>query len=148
MLAGRSARSRQAFTLIEMMVIVLIIGVLALIVIPRVINAGRKAKETQLRGDLKHLRDAIERFQARSDALPPTLSDIIAADGSAISANKDANGVGVDRGGYDGPYLESSQLPKDPFTGERDWDYDPFTGDVHSRSTLTALDKKTTYDTW
>jgi general secretion pathway protein G len=146
---SRQQRARRllAFTLIEMMVVVLIMGVLALIVIPRVLNAGRRAKETQLRGDLKHLRDAIERFQARTDALPPRLEDILAANGDAISSDKDANGVAIDRASYDGPYLDGTQLPKDPFTGEREWDYDPLTGDVHSFSTLLATDK-TVYDTW
>jgi len=147
MVVQRVARRRLAVTLIEMMVVVLIIGVLALIIIPRVINAGRKAKETQLRGDLKHLRDAIERFQARTDALPPQLADIVVPNGDAISADRDANGVSIDRTGYDGPYLEGAKLPKDPFTGQADWDYDAATGDVHSRSTLAALDK-TTYNTW
>lgn len=143
----RSGSRTLAFTLIEMMVVVLIMGVLALIVIPRVLNAGRRAKETELRGNLKHMRDAIERFQARADALPPRLEDVLAPNGDAISADKDANGVAIDRAGYDGPYLEGTQLPKDPFTGERDWDYDPVTGDVHSSSTLLATNK-TSYDTW
>lgn len=143
----QAAPRRLAFTLIEMLVVILILGVLALIVIPRALNAGRRAKETQLRGDLKHLRDAIERFQARTDALPPRLEDILAPNGDAISADQDANGVAIDRAGYDGPYLEGTQLPKDPFTGEREWDYDPVTGDVHSFSTLLATDK-TPYNTW
>ena len=147
MVVQRVARRRLAVTLIEMMVVVLIIGVLALIIIPRVINAGRKAKETQLRGDLKHLRDAIERFQARADALPPQLADIVAPNGDAISADKDANGVSIDRAGYDGPYL-GGKLPKDPFTGQADWDYEATTGEVHSSSTLTSLDKTTAYNTW
>lgn len=143
----RLRKPRLAFTLIEMMVVVLIMGALALIVIPRVLNAGRKARETQLRGDLKHLRDSIERFQARTDALPPQLADIVAPNGDAISSDKDANGLSVDRAGYDGPYLQMKRLPKDPFTGQPDWNYDPATGVVHSKSALTAIDK-TTYDTW
>ena len=145
---GWAFRLRRGFTLIELLIVITIIAILAMAVVPRVMAARRRAKEAQLRGNLKQLRDSIERFEANMGAWPPALSDIMAADGSAISADKDAYGVGVDRSGYDGSYLESSQLPKDPFTGERDWDYDPFTGDVHSRSTLTALDKKTTYNTW
>jgi prepilin-type N-terminal cleavage/methylation domain-containing protein len=141
------AARHLAFTLIEVMVVVLILGVLALIVIPRVLNAGRRAKETQLRGDLKHLRDSIERFQARTDGLPPRLEDIVAPNGDAISADQDANGVALDRAGYDGPYLVGHQLPKDPFTGDREWDYDTQTGAVHSHSTLLATDR-TAYNTW
>lgn len=146
----RGGRTRRlGFTLVELVVVILIFAVLTLIIIPRVVNAGRRAKETQLRGDLKHLRDAVERFQARTNALPPTLKDLLAPNGAAVSADTDATGASVDRDAYDGPYLEANhgQLPDDPFTGKPDWDYSQETGAVHSSSRLTGLDH-TPYSTW
>jgi len=102
-----------------------------------------------MRADLKQLRDAIERFEANTAAWPPALTDLMAADGSAISADADGRGMSVDRAGYDGPYLRTGDgnLPKDPLTGAADWAYNSSTGEVHSGSTLTALDGSA-YSTW
>jgi prepilin-type N-terminal cleavage/methylation domain-containing protein len=140
---------RTGFTLIEMLIVIVVIAILALIVIPRLMGAARRSKEASLRADLKQLRDAIERFEGSCAAWPPALSDIMAANGTAISADADGRGISVDRAGYDGPYLVTSggQLPKDPFTGASDWTYNSSTGEVHSSSTLAGLDG-TTYSTW
>jgi prepilin-type N-terminal cleavage/methylation domain-containing protein len=134
-------RRRQGFTLIEVLIVIVVIAILATIVIPRLMGAGRKAKEAELRGNLKQVRDAIERFEGTMAAWPPSLTDIMAANGDAISADFDGRGGSVDRLSYDGPYLApTAGLPKDPFTGAADWVYDNATGAVHSASTLTALD--------
>ena len=50
----------NGFTLIEM----LIISILALIVIPRLLSAGRRAKESNLRAQLHEMRTAIAKFKA------------------------------------------------------------------------------------
>jgi prepilin-type N-terminal cleavage/methylation domain-containing protein len=142
-------RKERGFTLIEVLIVITIIAILALIVIPRLTAVGRRGKEASLRADLKQLRDAIERFEANTAAWPPTLGDLMAADGTAISADTDGRGLSVDRSGYDGPYLRTGDgnLPPDPFTAATDWNYNNATGEVHSSSTLTALDG-TAYSTW
>ncbi len=131
---------KRGFTLIEMLIVIVVIGILAVIVIPRLLGAGRKSKEASLRADLKQLRDAVEEFEANTAAWPPDLADLMAADGAAISADSDGRGMSVDRGGYTGPYLSTGNgdLPNDPFTGTTDWTYDNSTGVVHSASTLTT----------
>jgi len=141
-------RRRQGFTLIEVLIVIVVIAILATLVIPRLMGAGRRAKEAQLRGNLKQIRDAIERFEATMAAWPPALADVMAADGSAITADFDGNGGSVDRLAYDGPYLApTAGLPKDPFTEAADWVYDNATGAVHSASTQTALDGSS-YSAW
>jgi prepilin-type N-terminal cleavage/methylation domain-containing protein len=142
-------RRRFGFTLIEVLIVVTIIAILSILVIPRATAARRRAKEAQLRGNLKQLRDGIERFEATSAAWPPALSDVMAASGAAISANFDGRGGWVDRTAYDGPYLLTGdgQLPKDPFTAAPDWNYDNTTGTVHSSSTPASLGG-TAYNTW
>ena len=137
------------FTLIEMLIVITIISVLAVIVIPRVAAAGRRGKEASLGADLKQLRDAIERFEANTAAWPPSLADLMAANGNAISSDTDGRGMDVDRRGYDGPYLRTGNgtIPADPFTAAADWNYNNSTGEIHSRSTLTALNG-TAYSTW
>ena len=142
-------RLRRGFTLIELLIVITIIAILTMAVVPRMIAARRRAKEAQLRGNLKQLRDSIERFEANTGAWPPALSDVVASDGSAISGNMDGQGGMVDRIAYDGPYLlvSGGGLPRDPFTGADDWNYQNSSGEVHSSSTLTALDS-TAYSSW
>jgi prepilin-type N-terminal cleavage/methylation domain-containing protein len=143
-------RRRRGFTLIEMLIVIMVVAILAMLVIPRAMGATRRAKEAQLRGNLKQLRDAIERFEASTGAYPPQLDDIVAANGAAISGDTDGQGGTVDRKAYDGPYaVKGAGFPilPDPFTAASDWVYDNTTGAVHSNSTLTASDG-TAYSTW
>ena len=145
----RKAGEKSGFTLIEVLIVITVISTLATIVIPRAMSAQRKAKEANLRANLKQMRDAIETFEANTAGWPPALSDVIAADGASISADSDGRGISVDRSAYDGPYLRTpdGNLPVDPFTGAADWNYNNATGEVHSSSTLTALNG-TAYTTW
>jgi general secretion pathway protein G len=142
-------RGRAGFTMIEILIVVTIIAVIASIVIGLYMSAGRRGKESSLRGQLKQMREAVERFQADCGAYPPALTDIVAANGGAISGDQDGRGISVDRAGYVGPYIITGDgaLPKDPFTKAADWTYDSSTGDVRSVSTLTALDG-TAYSAW
>jgi len=142
-------QTRRGFTLIEMLIVIVVIGILAIIVIGRFTGIGRRSREAALRSDLHSLRTAIEHFEADAGAFPPDLTDILAADGASISADADGAGRSVDRTGYQGPYLRTgdNNLPNDPMTGAADWTYDNANGDVHSSSTLTALDG-TDYTTW
>ncbi len=127
----------------------MVISILSLIVIPRLMGAGRKAKEASLRANLKQLRDSIEQFEANTAAWPPALSDVMAASGASISADSDGRGMSVDRSAYTGPYLitGNNTLPKDPITKTADWNYDNSTGEIHSSSTLTAMNGDA-YSTW
>ena len=146
---GKISRRGLGFTLIEVLIVMVVIGVLALIVIPRAVAAVRRGKEASLLGNLKQTRDAIENFEAHTACWPPALSDIVASNGAAISSDTDGAGGWVDRSAYDGPYLRTpdGNLPTDPFTGAADWTYDNSTGAVHSGSTLLARDG-TAYNTW
>jgi general secretion pathway protein G len=149
MLCRPGRDSRRGFTLIEVLIVITVIATLAIIVVPRLMSASRRAKEASLRANLKQIRDAIERFEGDCAAWPPALSDVMAANGTAISADVDGRGISVDRGGYSGPYLHTpdGQPPKDVFTAAVDWNYNSSTGEVHSSSTLAALDG-TSYTTW
>ena len=146
---GETRRHGRGFTLIEVLIVIIIVAILALVVIPRAMGAVRRSREASLRATLKQVRDAIECFEARTAAWPPSLADIVAANGNAISADTDGAGGAVDRAAYDGPYLRTSDgaLPKDPFTNAADWNYRNATGEVHSTSTLVAVDG-TRYSTW
>jgi type II secretory pathway pseudopilin PulG len=131
------------------LIVITVIAILSMLVIPRAMAARRQAREAQLRGNLKQLRDGVERFEATTAAWPPSITDVMAANGAAISADFDGRGGSVDRSAYDGPFLVTGDgsVPKDPFTEAPDWTYDNSTGDIHSASTLTSL-TGTAYSTW
>ena len=139
-------KKNRGFTLIEMLIVIVVIAILALIVIPRLLGAGRKAKEATLKGNLHQLRNSIQQFEADMGDYPAALTQIVAT--TAPSGNG-GTGVALDSQGYQGPYLVTpdGNLPDDPFTGAGDWTYTPATGAVHSASTLTALDG-TAYSSW
>jgi type II secretory pathway pseudopilin PulG len=132
-----------------MLIVIALVMILTLIVIPRVIGATRKTKESSLRADLRRMRNAIEAFQGDCAAWPPSLADLVAPNSSSLSGASDGNGVALDPASYQGPYLVTpdGSLPKDPITTAADWSYDNSTGALHSSSTVTASDG-TFYNQW
>jgi len=73
--ARRSNRRRpSAFTLVEILIVVVILGVLAAIVVPQFANATQESAQTTTRHELEKLRRAIGVFQVRhANALPPVV---------------------------------------------------------------------------
>ena len=139
-------RKSKGFTLIEMLIVIVVIAILALIVIPRLLGAGRKAKEATLRGDLHQIRNSIQQFEADCGDYPSALAQLMTVPG----AGNGGTGIALDVNGWQGPYLRTpdSNLPKDPFTeSSTTWSYTANTGHVASGSTLTAINGDA-YNTW
>lgn len=55
-------RSQRGFTLIELLIVVVIIGILASIAIPKFINTKEKSYVAQMKSDLRNLATAEEAF--------------------------------------------------------------------------------------
>jgi len=66
----RSARARQAFTLIEILIVVVILGILAAIVIPQFTDASMEAASSNLRSQLQTIRSQIELYNVQHPATP------------------------------------------------------------------------------
>lgn len=62
---------RTAFTLVELMIVVAILGILAAIVLPEFQSQSQQAKEAAAKANLKILRDAIERYALDHNGVPP-----------------------------------------------------------------------------
>lgn len=64
---GMSLRSVTArgFTLVEILIVVVILGILATIVIPQFSNASHEAKENTLKDELRYLRTQLQVFKAQ-----------------------------------------------------------------------------------
>ena len=125
MRAGR----RSAFTLIELMIVITIIGILATISQPSYERYVIKARETALRHQLLETRSALDQYRADRGVFPETLEELAQAS-----------------------YVP--RVPIDPMTRRSDWivirPVAPEKGgvaDVHSSSDLVALDG-TPYNEW
>ncbi len=66
--------TRSAFTLVEMLVVIGIIGILSAILIPAVTNAVRRARVTNLRLEVTSLEQAVEQYQQKYGDYPPDFS--------------------------------------------------------------------------
>src|SRR3954465_4851561 len=60
----------RGFTLIEVLIVVVILGILATIVIPQFSNASQQARENTLKDDLRFLRLQVQMFKAQHRDIP------------------------------------------------------------------------------
>ena len=63
-------RTKKAFTLVEILIVVVILGILAAIVVPQFTNATQDAQQGNLRAQIKSLQNQIELFKARTNNYP------------------------------------------------------------------------------
>ena len=94
----RNRAKRHSFTLIEIMIVVVIIGMLATLVGPRIIGSLDKARVTSTKVQLVNLKDCVQRFYMDCSEYPNTLDDLLVKTSNAK---------------WDGPYLDAKNLPKD-----------------------------------
>jgi general secretion pathway protein G len=136
LLPSRTARqAEQGFTLLELMIVMVVIGILAAIAIPSYTSSIRNAKEAVLREDLHTMRAAIDSYTVDKQKAPQSLDDLV-------------------QSGY------LKVMPVDPFTLRSDsWiaaqedslmsldQTQAGIDDVHSGAQMTASDG-TSYNTW
>ena len=70
-------RTRKAFTLVEILIVVVILGILAAIVVPQFTNATQDAQQGNLRAQIKEIQNQIELFKARTNSYP-TIAELTA----------------------------------------------------------------------
>jgi general secretion pathway protein G len=115
-------RTRKGgFTLVEILIVVIILGILAAIVIPQFTSASQDARKNSLSSQLQTLRSQIELYKLQHlDQLPQglrTTGNIAAATAWNEMLNK-TNAAGTVSTGTDypfGPYLQSE--PANPLNG-------------------------------
>lgn len=74
-------RVQKGFTLVEILIVVVILGILAAVVIPQFTNASTEAKENSLKSDLRTMRSQIELYKIRNNDTPPSaLGDLVTGD--------------------------------------------------------------------
>jgi prepilin-type N-terminal cleavage/methylation domain-containing protein len=66
---------KTAFSLVELMIVVAVLGILAAIVVPQFQEHATRAKEAVAKDSLRILRSAIELYTARHSSVPPGYKD-------------------------------------------------------------------------
>ena len=99
----RTRNARSGFTLIEIMVVMMIIGLLMALVGPRFIRQEEKAKVKAARAQIELLGTALDTFRLDVGRYPTSQEGLAALRQRPF---------GVDR--WDGPYLKKD-VPKDPW---------------------------------
>ena len=65
---------KRAFTLIEILIVVVILGILAAIVIPQFTDASQQASTSSLQSQLQTIRSQVELFRVKNNGTDPDLS--------------------------------------------------------------------------
>jgi general secretion pathway protein G len=68
---NRQSAQRSGFSLIEMVIVILILGIIAAVAAPRMFDTATTAEANTTRQQLAVLRNAIEMYRARSGIYPP-----------------------------------------------------------------------------
>ena len=86
--------SRKGFTLIELLIVVVIIGILAAIAIPKFANTKSKAYITAMKSDLRNLVTAEEAFFSDSSKYTATVSQMQFKNSTGVNTPTVATGAG------------------------------------------------------
>ena len=121
---NRPRHARHGFTLIEILIVVVIIGILAGITIPQFTSATTEARETMLRDEMRFMRSQLVIYRAQHRDTPagypggnlgatPDAATFVAHMTQHTDASGNYNATGSDTYKYP-PYL--SQIPENPIT--------------------------------
>jgi general secretion pathway protein G len=97
MMREQDKRKRAGFTLIEVMMVVVILGILAAVVMPKIAGSGDKARRAATRASIKGIVVGVNMYRMEVGRLPQNLKALIENDGASS---------------WDGPYLEGG-VPQD-----------------------------------
>lgn len=68
--------SRQAFSLLELLAVVVILGILAAAIVPRVVTSTTDAKNSVHAHNMAEINAAVERYYIDNDGFPTDISDL------------------------------------------------------------------------
>ena len=106
--------SRKGFTLVEILIVVIILGILAAIVIPQFTNASTDARNTNLQTTLSSVRNQIEVFKGQHNDMPPQITGMWTL--MLTFTDTTETNVANPSGTRWGPYLQSA--PINPFNNK------------------------------
>ena len=136
-------KTQKGFTLVEILIVVVILGILAAIVIPQFTDASAQANESRMNTDLQTLRSQIELYKIQHNGLTPVTTSN-ATFSACLTSRTDIDGTINPAGDY-GPYMQ--EIPTNPYNesstirfdgadaptdGNDGWRYDTVNGFVEA----------------
>lgn len=140
-MTNSNANKTDAFTLVEMMIVVVILAILAVIIIPRLASADDTARHSTILSQLKTVRSVLDMYKNQHNDKYPSVAQMW--DNLALTTNAQGDTSGTTLG----PYLR--EIPVNPFTGgsgvaadnSADWMYDHATGTIQAVVPSTKIVK-------
>ncbi len=132
-------KAKSGFTLVEILIVVVILGILAAIVIPQFTEASTEAKLSSLCTDLQTMRSQIELYKIQHNDFPPDFANFTAQ----MTGQTDITGaVGTDYGPYvqkiatnqfnDLATIEEEAVDTGLGGGNAGWHFNNVTGGFHA----------------
>ena len=131
-------QAKRGFTLVEILIVVVILGILAAIVIPQFTQASTEAKVSSSLSTLQSLRSQVELYKIQHNDNCPTL--LLFPNAMTLCSNSNAADYEERTGTTHpyGPYMQT--IPLNPWNNSRTlaaadgdgvgWVYDEVTGDI------------------
>ena len=153
---GAALKNQSGFTLIEMLIVVIVLGILAMIIIPQITVSTEDAKLSALQTNLNTMRNAIELYYHQHNQEYPGAIDNTDGDGATATAAAAATAFLAQLTTYTeasgkasgdstdltaplySPYIKTATLPKNPFTETVDLTCDIAETDVTERTADTG----------
>ena len=96
---NRKSKIENGFTLVEMLLVITIIGILAALVVPKMVGRSEQARQAATRADISSIKTALDAFEVDNGFYPKSLQDL-------LQQSNDAKN-------WHGPYLD--KVPQDPW---------------------------------
>jgi general secretion pathway protein G len=95
---------RQGFTLVELLLVLVILGILAAIVVPKFAGRTEQAKNAAAKAQISTFGTALDSFEVDTGHYPKSLNDLLV--------------MPADAQNWHGPYLKIDAIPKDPWQND------------------------------
>jgi general secretion pathway protein G len=102
--AVRGWRILSGFTLIELMVVIVILGILATVMMPKILDRPEQARRMKAKVQIRNLQSALAFFKTDTGRFPTTSEGLEAL----------VNSTGL-KGWRQGGYIEGGKVPQDPW---------------------------------
>lgn len=94
----RSNRVREGFTLIEVLLVVVIIGILVGVAVPKLSGRVREAQVSGTRQTIRAVGVALDVYEVDNGTYPSSLQNLLTSSGES---------------NWNGPYIKDARMPKD-----------------------------------